>query len=127
MIRALIHLAIFITTALLGLLVASWALPDFVLSLSGILIAVVVFALAQTILTPFIVTVAKRYAPALLGGIGLISTWVALFIATLVGDGLRISGVMTWVLGTLIVWLVNAIGGWLLPLVLLKKKLGDES
>ncbi len=122
MIRFMIRAAIFLATAALGLLAAALILPDFQLSLSGLLVAIIVFALAQSILAPFIFKVARRYAPALVGGIGLVSTFVALLIASLVGDGLAITGIGTWILGTLIVWLVTALGAWLLPLIAFKKR-----
>lgn len=122
MIRFMIRAAIFLATAALGLLAAALILPDFQLSLSGLRVAIIVFALAQSILAPFIFKVARRYAPALVGGIGLVSTFVALLISSLVGDGLAITGIGTWILGTLIVWLVTALGAWLLPLIAFKKR-----
>ena len=97
------------------------------LSVSGFLIAVAVFALAQSILAPFIFNVARKYAPAMLGGIGLVSTFVALLIATWFPEGLRISGVSSWISATLVVWIVTALGAWLLPLVLLKKRVGGRT
>ena len=122
MIRFMIRAAIFLATAALGLLAAALILPDFQLSLSGLLVAIIVFALAQSVLAPFIFKMARRYAPALVGGIGLVSTFVALLIASLVGGGLAITGIGTWILGTLIVWIVTALGSWLLPLIALKKR-----
>ena len=122
MIRFLIRAAIFVLSAALGLWVASLLLEGFVLSWEGFLIAVIVFAVAQSVLAPFVFKVARRYSPALLGGIGLISTFVALLIATLFTGGLAISGFVAWSIGTLIVWLVTALGGWLLPLWWLKEK-----
>lgn len=122
MIRFMIRAAIFLATAALGLLAAALILPDFQLSLSGLLVAIIVFALAQSVLAPFIFKMARRYAPALVGGIGLVSTFVALLIASLVGGGLAITGIGTWILGTLIVWIVTALGAWLLPLIALKKR-----
>lgn len=121
MVRLLIRVAIFLATAALGLFVASLLLPDFKLSTSGFIMAVVVFAISQTILTPFMFKMAKRYAAALVGGVGLISTYIALLIATVVADGLQISGFRTWILATLVVWIVTAFGAWLLPLIAFKK------
>lgn len=126
MIRFLIRALIFIVTAALGLLVASWILTDFVLSTSGFIIAVLVFALAQSILAPFVMKMARRYAPALLGGIGLVSTFLALLIASFFPGGITISGIVTWILGTLIVWIVTALGGWVLPLIFLKEKVKNS-
>ncbi len=122
MIRFLIRAAIFIATAALGLWITSLILPDFVLSAGGFIVAVLVFALAQSILAPFVFNVARKYASPLLGGIGLVSTFVALLIATLFTGGLSIRGVGTWILATLIVWLITALGGWLLPLIFLKNR-----
>ncbi|KAF0834737.1 superfamily IV 4 TMS phage holin [Ornithinibacter aureus] len=127
MTRMLIRAVIFLGTAALGLLVAAAVVPGVRLSVSGFLIAVAVFALAQSILAPFIFNVARKYAPAMLGGIGLVSTFVALLIATWFPEGLRISGVSSWISATLVVWIVTALGAWLLPLVLLKKRVGGRT
>lgn len=127
MIRFLIRLVIYVGTAALTLLVTSLILPGFGLSLSGFLIAVAVFALAQRILTPFIVNMVRKYAPAVLGGIGLVSTFVALLLSSLLPGGITLSGIDTWVLASLIVWLITALGGWLLPLLFLRGKLADAS
>ncbi len=122
MIRFLIRVLIFVASAALGLWVASLLLEDFEITVSGFVTAVVVFAIAQSILSPFILKMSMRYANAFTGGVGLVSTFVALLIATLVGDGLEITGVTTWVIGTLIVWLVTAIATLLLPLWWLKER-----
>lgn len=127
MLRFLIRLAIYLGTAALALLITSLILPGFRISASGFLIAIGVFALAQSILTPFIINMARKYAPAVLGGIGLVSTFVALLIASLFPGGLSITGIDTWILASLIVWLITALGGWLLPLLILRGKLADPA
>lgn len=121
MIRFLIRTAISLGTSALALLVCSWILPGFGLSLGGFLIAVIVFTIAQAVLSPFIFNIARKHASAVLGGIGLVSTFVALLIASLFPGGLHITGVATWILATLIAWIITALGTWLLPLVFLKK------
>ena len=83
MISFLIRAAIFLGSAAVGLLVASLILSGFSAPTSGFIVAVVIFAIAQSVLAPFIATVAKRHAPAFLGGIGLVSTFVALLVASL--------------------------------------------
>lgn len=122
MIRFLIRVLIFLASAALGLWVASLLLDDFEITVTGFVTAVVLFAIAQSILSPFILKMSMRYATAFTGGVGLVSTFVALWIATLIGDGLSITGVSTWVIGTLIVWLVTAIATLLLPLWWLKER-----
>ena len=120
MVRFLLRTLIFLGSAALGLFVAHLLLDDFALSISGFIVAVVVFALAQSIVAPIAESFARNRVPALVGGIGVISTFLALLIATLLADGLAISGAATWILGTLIVWLVTALATSLLPLLLIK-------
>ncbi|MDQ0613870.1 uncharacterized membrane protein YvlD (DUF360 family) [Microbacterium sp. W4I4] len=121
MVRFLIRTAISLGTSAVALLVCFWVLPDFGLSLGGFLTAVIVFTIAQAILSPVITSLARKHANAILGGVGLISTFVALLIASLFPGGLHITGIGTWVLATLIVWVITALGTWLLPLIFLKK------
>lgn len=126
MVRFLIRAAIFVVTAALGLLVAAWILPGFHLDWEGFLVAVLVFAVAQSILAPFIFNLARKYASAVLGGIGLVSTLIALLIASLLPGGIRVDDFATWALAALVVWAVTALGGWLLPLIFLKKKVTER-
>lgn len=122
MIRFLIRAAIFLVTAAVGLLVAGWLVPGVRLEWGGFLVAAIVFAIAQSILSPFVFNIARKYASALLGGIGLVSTFLALLVASLFPGGIHIDGVTAWVLATLVVWIVTALGGWLLPILFLKKR-----
>jgi Mycobacterial 4 TMS phage holin, superfamily IV len=130
MIRFLLRTLIFLGSAALGLIIAAAVIPGVTLSWSGSLIAVAVFAIAQSILAPFIAKAAARNAPAFLGGIGIVSTFVALFIATLFPGGLQISGLVAWLLAPIVVWLVTALATWLLPMLILRdavKKRRSES
>lgn len=126
MIIFLIRLAIYVGSSALGLLVATWLLPDFRLQWGGVVIAVLVFAVAQSLLTPFVAVIAKRYIPALLGGIGLIAVFVSLLVAQLFPGGLTVSGWRTWVLGSIVVWLVVALATALMPALFLKKRLAQR-
>ena len=73
-IRFLLRTAIFLGSSAIGLLVAAWLVPGVSLSPLGFIAAVVIFTVAQAILTPFFLKMASRYASAFLGGIGLVST-----------------------------------------------------
>jgi hypothetical protein len=126
MIRFLVRTAIFLGAAAIGLLVADLILEDVSVTASGFLLTVVVYAIVQSIISPFLAKVTANNARALLGGVGLIATFVALLVASLVANSLTISGgVTTWVLATLIVWLVTALVTLLLPIALVK--MGVES
>ena len=126
MIRLLIRVAILLGSSTIGLVAAALLLPDFQLSAPGFITAVVIFTAAQAILAPFIFSVARKHASALLGGIGLVSTLVALIVAAFVPGGIQISGMTTWVTASLVVWLATALGGWLLPLIAIKRRVSGN-
>ena len=55
---------------------------------------------------------ARKYASAVLGGIGIVYTLLALWAATLLTTGLSITGIGAWVEASLVVCAVTALGGW---------------
>ncbi|MDH6194889.1 heme/copper-type cytochrome/quinol oxidase subunit 4 [Mycobacterium frederiksbergense] len=122
MIRILLRTAIFLGSSAIGLLVAAWLIPGVSVSAWGFITAVVIFAVAQAILSPFFLKMASRYASAFLGGIGLVSTLVALILASVFTHGLAIRGIGSWVGATVVVWLVTAVATVVLPALLIKKK-----
>ncbi|TDN88514.1 phage holin family protein [Microbacterium sp. BK668] len=130
MITFLIRAAIFLVSAFVGLVAADLILPGFSLHWDdwwGILLAVVIFAVLQSVLAPWLLRVTRRHAEALIGGIGLISTFVALLIAVLIpAAGIGIDGPVAWIIGTLIVWLVTALASWLLPPLFLKRRVAER-
>ncbi|MEZ3159918.1 hypothetical protein AB1K54_05140 [Microbacterium sp. BWT-B31] len=126
MIAILIRGVIFLVSAFLGLVAADLLLPGFSLHWSdwwGIVLAVVVFAVLQSILAPWLLKITRRHAHALMGGIGLLSTFVALLVAVLIpAAGIGIDGPVAWIIGTLAVWLVTALATWLLPPLFIKNQ-----
>ncbi|MDL9980475.1 phage holin family protein [Microbacterium candidum] len=124
MIRFLIRAGIWLVSAFLGLVIADLLLPGFSLHWNnwwGVVLAVVIFAVLQSVLAPWIMKVATRRAPAFVGGIGLVSTFIALLIAVIIpAAGIGIDGPVAWIVGTLVVWLVTALATWLLPGIFLK-------
>ena len=131
MITFLIRALIFLVSAAVGLIVADLVLDGFRIDWSswwGFVFAVVIFAVLQSVLTPWAAKVARRNAPALLGGIGIVSTFVALLVVVLIpGAGLTIGlPWWTWVVAPMIVWVVTALATWLLPGLFLKKKVAER-
>lgn len=120
MIRLLIRSAIFLGSAAIGLLLASLLVDGMSVTASGFVAVVVIYAVAQSVLTPFILKVAARNASAFVGGVGLVSTFVALLLASLFGSALEIDGAGSWIAATVLVWLITAIASFLLPFVLVK-------
>lgn len=112
--RFFIHLITSGVLAALALLVASWTIPGVKLEVGGFIVAVAIFALAQGLLAPFVFNLARKYASAVLGGVGLVTAFLALFVATLFPGGLQIDGVVAWIAAPVVVWVVTALGGWLI-------------
>jgi hypothetical protein len=99
----------------IGLLVAAWVVPGVSLSLSGFVVAVAVFSVAQAMLLLLILKLPHGYASLLLGGVGLALTIVALSLASLLTHGLTIRGTASWLATTVVVWLVTTVGAISLP------------
>ena len=121
MVRLIIRTAVFLVSAALGIIAATLLVDGASVTASGFLIVVILYAVVQSVISPFIAKVAARNASALLGGVGIIATFIALLTATLVGDSLTISGgVGTWIAATVVVWLVTALATLLIPWLLVK-------
>ncbi|HSF98179.1 MAG TPA: hypothetical protein VLA55_05770 [Ornithinibacter sp.] len=119
MIRFLVRAVVFLVSAAVGLFVAAAVVDGVSVGASGLVAAVVVFAVLQSVLAPFFAKVAARNAPAFLGGIGLVSTFVALLAATTITDSLSITGgAVTWLAATVVVWLATALATLALPVLL---------
>lgn len=112
--RALIELL----AAAIGLIVAVWLLPGMTITLMSFVIVVAIFTLARFLLEPLLKGLSTRYAEVLVGGIALVATFAALLVTALLSSGLVISGLSTWVLATLIVWLFDVIAALVLPRVI---------
>ena len=122
MIRFLFNLAIFIGSAALGLWLTTIILGDeFSLPAAALLTATLIFAVIQAILSPFFVKATN--GGAFLGGVGLISTFVSLWLTTLIVDSFVISGGWTtWLAATVIVWLITAAATWIFALIFIRNR-----
>ncbi|MGZ0711287.1 hypothetical protein ACWPKO_23460 (plasmid) [Coraliomargarita sp. W4R53] len=129
MIMFLLRALIFLASAAIGLIVADLVLSGFTISWSGwgFVLAIVIFAVLQSVLAPWTIKVARRNAPALLGGIGIVSTFIALLITALIPQaGLSITDFWSWVLAPIIVWAVTALATMVLPALFIKNKVEDK-
>jgi putative membrane protein len=126
MVRMLASFTLQLLANAVGLFVASLLLGG--LSINGLafVIAVAIFTLTEVIIDPLITKIALTNVPALRGGVALATTFIGLIITTLLTDGIQISGVSTWVLATLIVWLFALIAILVLPLFMFKKVLHKQ-
>jgi putative membrane protein len=126
MIRLIVRTAIALVGNAIGLIVAAVVLAKVHINVTSFLVAVVIFTIILALLQPFIAVQLRRRASAALGGVSLIATLVALLITSLVSSGLSISGVLTWIEATVIVWGVSLLAVFILPFLGLKKYLEER-
>lgn len=125
--RLLFQILSQLVLAAVAMIVVNFTIPDVTVSVSGFFVAVGVFTVAQAILGPFVLSMAMRYAAPLAGGVGLIATLLALWIATLFQGGIEIVGGLAWALTTLTVWVITALGGWIIMALVINKWLKKRS
>src|SRR5689334_2797590 len=109
-----------------GLIVASIVLDGVAISVTGFIIAVVIFTLCMGLFTPFLQSQFRDCNAALVGGVALIATLVSLIVTVIVSNGLQVHGVGGWLGGTVIVWVASLIAAFLLPFFGLKKYLENR-
>ena len=122
MIRMLISAALTLGANAVGLLIADLVLDDMSVVWQAFIVAVAFFTLVEVILGPLIMKMALRSAPALMGGIALVTTLLGLIITDLIFDGFSIEGVWTWIAATVIVWLGGLLAAFVLPLIFLRNR-----
>lgn len=128
MIRFLIRTAIYFLSAFIGIIAADLILADFSVSgwTSYVWVAII-FALVQAVLSPLIGNVVSKNASAFSGGVGIVSSLVALAVTNVVASSLTVTGgITTWILAALIVWVFGAIAAFILPFLLVKKVVSER-
>mgnify|MGYP001829160547 FL=1 len=125
MIRLLTRLVLALAGNAIGLWLAALLLDDMEIDGAAFVIAVLIFSVLFALLEPLIQKQALKNAEALQGSSALITTLVALIVTNLISDGLSISGLGTWILATVIVWLGTIIAGVLLARFVLKQAAED--
>lgn len=98
----------------IALILCSLIFSGFRLSIDGFVISLVVFAVLSAFFTWIVLKFLLRNAGSVVALTGLISTFLALLVTTLLTSGLTIDGVSTWILSTLLIWVISMFI-WLLP------------
>ena len=86
MITLLFRALMYLVSAGLGLIAADLLLEGFQIEWDkwwGFVVCIVIFAILQSVLAPWVSRMADRYAPVLMGGIGIFSTLISLVIVVL--------------------------------------------
>ena len=125
MIRLLASAVVGLIANSVALIVGALLLPDMTLDGLAFFIALLVFTGTELIIEPLIRQSALRRSPALLGSTSLVATLIALIVTVLFTDGLQISGGLTWIMATVIVWLAALLTKLVLPLLIFRDILKD--
>ena len=126
MIRFLVNTAVYMAAAAIGLLVADMVVDGLSVTYPvGFITAALIFGLIQAILTPFFEKITRENASVLTGGVGLFSALIALWITSIISDDLTISGVSTWLVAALVIWLASMFAGFILKVTVAKKVIGN--
>jgi uncharacterized membrane protein (DUF2068 family) len=125
--RLVLSIALQLVANAIGIIVAAAILEDMSLDAGGFFIAVGVFTLISIVVSPMIRQAAIRRSSAMLGSSALIVSLLALIGTVLLTDGMMISGVGTWVLAAVIVWLAGLVATALLPFVIFKRLREDRN
>ena len=121
MVRTLIKIALTIVGNAIGLLVVWLLLDDVHIEFSGFILALLIFTVAELVLEPLIEKLISEHAEKLRFVTSLVTTYLALLITDVVSDGLNITGVTTWILATLIVWVAVMLASVILTFLFARK------
>ena len=126
MTRSLIRIGLSLAGNAIGLLLAAIILDKMSVDGPAFVIAVVIFTVLTAVLDPFVSKHTEERSALLRSASALITTFLALLITVVVSDGLSIDGTLTWVLATVLVWLLTMIAGVLLVKFLMKDPAGTN-
>lgn len=98
-----------------ALLICDIIFPGFNISYPmGFIWAVVIFALLSLLFTWISLKFLLRHAGSLIALSGLLATFLALLTTSIVTQGLSIDGISTWLLSTLLIWVISMFI-WVIP------------
>ena len=126
MIRLVVRTLVTLAGNAIGLIIAAVILDDVSIDVLSFIVAVVIFTGVLAITQPFLATQLRRRGPSALGGVSLIATFVALVITDILSDGFDISGVLTWIEATVIVWAGALLAVFVLPFLGLRKYMRER-
>ena len=126
-IRFLIRIAVYFAAAAIGLIVAAAIFDGVQLEALGFVIVAAIYTVVLGLLSPLFQQQAQRSRSSLFsGGVGLITTFVALAVTAFLSDDLSIDGFGTWVGATVVVWLATLIAALLLPVLVVKHVIDER-
>ena len=113
--KTLVSALFYLAANAVGLLVAKFAIPGFQIDWLSFIVVVIVFSAILAVIGPLIEDTARKQAPAVMGGIALLTVGAGLFLTSLLMRGLVIGGFVNWIAATLLVWIGSVAASLILP------------
>ena len=112
--------------AVVALLVAALVLDDFDISTLAFPLVALIYTVIAMIAQPGIEKLLEDRGWWASTAVGLLAAFVALLVTDLITDDLEISGIGTWIMATVIVWIAGVLANLLLGRWLYRRIAGDE-
>ncbi len=112
--------------AVVALLVAALVLDDFDISTLAFPLVALIYTVIAMIAQPGIEQLLEDRGWWASTAVGLLAAFVALLVTDLITDDLEISGIGTWIMATVIVWIAGVLANLLLGRWLYRRIAGDE-
>ena len=113
--KTLVSALFYLAANAVGLLVAKFAIPGFQIDWLSFIVVVIVFSAILAVIGPLIEDTARKQAPAVMGGIALLTVGAGLFLTSLLMRGLVIGGFVHWIAATILVWIGSVAASLILP------------
>jgi putative membrane protein len=126
MMRMIAGVVVRVVTAFVALLLTAALLEDFNIAVFGYPIVLAIFVLVSLVARPALETIIDENVQWAASFVGLVAAFVSLLVTDLISDDLEISGVTTWVLASLIVWIGGIVADLLIGRWLFRKIAGDR-
>lgn len=120
--KTIIAALIYLAANAIGLLLAMSVLDGFSIDFSSFIVAVLLFSVILAVLTPVMRKYSEKNAPALMGGLALITIGLGLSLTSLIMPGFSMGGLTNWIIATLLVWIGSVVATLLLPRLLGRDK-----
>lgn len=127
MVRLVLTAGVYLLANAVGLLIAAALLDDVSVDGAAFVTAVIIFTVVEVVAQPLITQIAVKKVNALVGSSALIATLIGLVVTAWRSDGLTISGTLTSVLATVIVWAAALVAALILPMLLLRQAAGSST
>ncbi|MDN6428469.1 MAG: phage holin family protein [Propionibacterium sp.] len=124
--RFLLRVLVTLASAAIGLGVAALLVDGFQVKIGAFIFAVITLTVVQALLAPLITRVVGTHAPALEGGVGILSTLAALLVVSLVPGGVTANRISTWLFAAIIVWFFTGASAALFAHLQRRREVGKD-